>query len=72
MVIEQWGSAPKCPNHGCPLMISFPMPVKGNAPCSISGVNFAFEISPDEKRLQIDKEGRTMEVKKFSLTGSDT
>ena len=66
---QQSSTGPRCPNHGCPLILApgQKMQTKGVAPCAISKVEFEFEQSVEEGGEKKDKFGNI--VRNFSVKG---
>lgn len=62
---------PKCPNHGCPLAVQFPMPKKGSAPCEVSGQLFEYEVEIDEAKNVLSKDGTVSKQIGWKVTGED-
>jgi hypothetical protein len=69
---------PKCPNHGCPLMIGvFPIPAVGTGKCPVSGADFDYQVAQDKelagKGVEKGKDGElTAATTRFIVKGDES
>jgi hypothetical protein len=67
-------TAPKCPNHGCPLEgCGFPLPAKGEGICPVSKAHFEFQVdgSEEDEEMKVDKDGVPYKEPKWKVIGDD-
>ena len=63
---------PCCPNHSEPLEgLPFPLPLKGQGRCPISGCMFEYEVELDENKVFVDKFGKKQFAKVFKVEGNE-